>query len=352
MSYAIEKLIKHWRGNKIDKHKFIRQISYLNNTRSDFYILVINKDGVNIAEKKGINSDTEPPKNETDYGRAKSYCQHLEEIANYLDLRNPIIIGVFVGDRAGDVTEGPTFAFQKKITQKNLLLPDIDMLNCQLYADKKHFDIIPYEKKKIKAAFVGSTTGGGNITIDKIKKGGVPRINSALFFKNNPYVDFRLSNIVQCSNLETEKFIKDNIYNGSRVSWEEQLKNRFIISMDGNGATCSRVNKTLMSNSVLLKYNSESILYFFEFLEPWKHFIPIKNDQEVLDVVLKEIHEPGYYKHISVNAGDLIRHNLHYKDIYEYTINILMEYSKIARFEIDEIIDAGIEITNKKTAKN
>jgi hypothetical protein len=208
-----------------------------------------------------------------------------------------------------------------------------------MYSSDGYFDHIPYNKKSIKAIFVGSTTGGGLISIDRIKHHSVPRINSALYFKNNKYCDFKLPNIVHCDNQETENFIKNNICSSPMLSWDDQLKYRFLISIDGNGATCSRVNKSLMSNSVLLKYDSDSILYYFPLLKPWVHYIPISSDADVIKVVETELANPGHYQEIPENASKFVRNHLHYADIYRYTTDLINGYSKLMKFTPDEVDD-------------
>ena len=66
-----------------------------------------------------------------------------------------------------------------------------------------------------------------------------------------------------------------------RIPWSEQYRHMFLLSMDGNGATCSRVISSLKSNSVLIKYQSDSILYYFSALEPGTHFISVNDDRDI-----------------------------------------------------------------------
>ena len=329
MSDLVSLQIRNWLPKSNDNHSFLEKIIDLNEKSIGFNVLIIDKNGVEILKK--------PTHIKNDFGRARVYKKHFESVIEYLDLSYPIILGCFVGDGAGDIEEGATFSFQRRTDQNNLLLPDIDMLNSNLYSGSENFDLIPYEKKESKAIFVGSTSGAGGITIDMIKNKLVPRINSALFFKNDKLVDYKLTNICQCANVATELYIKENICDAPRVSWQEQLKYRFLISVDGNGATCSRVNRALMSNSVLLKYHSDSVLFFFPLMEPWKHYIPIESDREVVEVVQTELKNPGNYKTISDNAKDLIKQSLNFYEIYKYTSLLINEYSKLYQFTEDEL---------------
>jgi hypothetical protein len=73
--------------------------------------------------------------------------------------------------------------------------------------------------------------------------------------------------------------------------------------MDGWGATCSRIPITLRSNSVLLKYQSQHLLYYFDALIPWLHYIPIAFDDEVTCILRVEEHYLGISSAIVQSAN-------------------------------------------------
>jgi hypothetical protein len=99
---------------------------------------------------------------------------------------------------------------------------------------------------------------------------------------------------VQTSTPEAQRILEEMPFcRGQRVSWKQQLLYRFLISVDGNGATCSRVALALHSNSVLLKYDSDDLLYYFQGLQPWLHYIPISREQDVEHVFEAERWAPG-----------------------------------------------------------
>jgi hypothetical protein len=119
-------------------------------------------------------------------------------------------------------------------------LPDIDFLVNDFYRDQSFIDTVPYEKKTARAVFSGSTTGG-HITPSVACTLSLPRLRAAGYFQGNDRVDFRLPNIVHATPeaqtlLEAMPFCRK-----PRLDWKEQLQRRFILSIDGNGATCSRV---------------------------------------------------------------------------------------------------------------
>jgi hypothetical protein len=87
---------------------------------------------------------------------------------------------------------------------------------------------VPFAEKSATAIFVGSTTGHrGPITVDAVRKLAFPRLRSAVFFKDNPLVDFRLARILQ-STPEAEQVLRPNFrsFDLSIVS-EQRLERRF-----------------------------------------------------------------------------------------------------------------------------
>ena len=96
---------------------------------------------------------------------------------------------------------------------------------------------------------------------------------------------FVLPNIVQVADAETYDHLVGLGLGDRRIEWREQAGCKYLISMDGNGATCSRVAAALKSNSVLLKYDSPYQLFYFKGLRSWDNFIPVQEDQDVLDIM-------------------------------------------------------------------
>jgi hypothetical protein len=57
--------------------------------------------------------------------------------------------------------------------------------------------------------------------------------------------------------------LKQQLYFRSWMSWREQLRHRFLLSLDGNGAVCARLAIGLKSNSAVVKYRSPYIFTIF-----------------------------------------------------------------------------------------
>jgi hypothetical protein len=157
-------------------------------------------------------------------------------------------------------------------------------------------------------------------------------------------VDFRLPNIVQCDSEKTADLIRALGICGQHTSFREQLRNRFIISMDGNGATCSRVAITLKSNSVLLKYDSPHILYYFSQLIPWLHYIPVSRDEDVNAILDIERAHPGYFQMIAEESAAFYNRLLCRASILAYGADLISMYADIVAVTAHIRAEDGDEI--------
>jgi hypothetical protein len=213
------------------------------------------------------------------------------------------------------------------------LLPDIDFLHGDLYRSPRFDDRFSYTEKAPTAIFVGATTGVNVITQEAVHKLAVPRIRSAVYFKDNPNVSFTLPNIGGCDSMETEELIRSLGVSGPRLPLEEQYRHRFLISMDGHGATCQRVALALRSNSVLLKYESPHVLYYFDKMIPWFHYIPILRDRDVEAIVQIEQEAPETFSFITQEATAFYERYLSPAMVIRYTAQLLSMYADIVPLE-------------------
>jgi hypothetical protein len=260
--------------------------------------------------------------------RALPYLHFFCEIAKTLPDNFQTTLCLNLKDEVPDRDfPAPVFCFHKKRGLRNPLLPDIDFLYNNFYGDPKFLDNLPYEEKLPCAVFAGSTTGGV-ITPTVARALSMPRLRAAGYFQGNERVDFRLTTIVQCTPearalLETMPFCRK-----PRLDWTEQLQRRFILSMDGNGATWSRVVLALLSNSVLLKYDSDFIVYYYGGMQPWVHYVPIANDSDVEKIIDLEARDPAPFEQIAAAGRRFAMTYLNRDSVYEYTKMLLLLYAE------------------------
>ncbi len=221
-----------------------------------------------------------------------------------------------VGDRHGDAEEFPIFGFQKPESAHSILLPDPDFFQFDWY--RHDDDPFTYEAKEIRACFAGASTGG-RLNADAIRNLQIPRLRAAAYFHGNPDVRFRIAAAVQCESLDVASLLREQPYFGPRIPWRDQLQSRFLISMDGNGATCSRMAKSLLSNSAVIKFRSPHHLFYFPALEAGREYLSVKSEVEVEPIIQKERDQPGTYRSVA-QAGHLFaKRFLSAASVFSYT---------------------------------
>lgn len=216
--------------------------------------------------------------------RAELYRGHIERTVRQFGIEACGSFLVGVHDRSHGRYDLPVFEFQKQRGASTMLLPDIDLLTSNFFQGDAFRDPVAAEDKRIEAMFVGATTGG-IITAEIVRTLQHPRLRAAVFFKAQAKVTFDLPVIVQCDSPETEALVAALGVSGRRRAWDEQFPCKYLLSIDGNGANCSRVAIALRSRSVLVKYNSAWQLFYFHGLEAWHHYLPVRRDDDVLTIL-------------------------------------------------------------------
>ena len=308
-----ERLERFW--NEVRHHPAMHRLS-------------IQADRVTMAAK-GLQSRSEP---DPYYLRAETYCCLLSLAVASKDIA-PLSIIIDTGDEAQDVNTFPVFTFQKVRGARNILLPDVEMVTSNFFENIER-DSLPFEEKLCVASFAGSTTGGGLIDEGVLARNTMPRLRAARFFRTQPAVDFRLSRLVQCASPEIVASLEAEGFGGEWIDWPQAYLHKFGISVDGNGAACSRPAVLLLSNCALIKYESNNTLYYFSALQPGTHYISVEKDEDVLSVLERERVEPGYYREVACAAKDFAVKILNRDCVLHYTSELLFAFSKLSAMRL------------------
>lgn len=250
--------------------------------------------------------------------RRAGLCRiYLEHVLRMSGSEGSFDFALNVGDRSIDTEAFPVFGFEKHVSGHSILLPDTDFFDYDWY--RHDDDPLAYEAKKIRACFAGASTGGGLLNAEAIRNPHSPRLRAAAYFHGNPDVLFRITAAVRCTSPDVESLLREQPYFGAPVPWREQLRNRFIISMDGNGATWSRMARGLLSNSAVIKFHSPSQLFYFPALEAGREYISVNSEAEVEPIIQKEREQSGAYSHVA-QAGHLFaKRFLNAASVFSYT---------------------------------
>ena len=324
--------ILYWRRRSLNVEFYREELSRLNELRPDIFVFCFEQGVVSIRAK---NMDAEA--RDIFESRARIYLNFFNVIAQRFVPDLNLDVAVTIADCAAADERIPILSFQKEAGETTLLLPDIDFLLSDFYQSPQNADVRYFDLKLDKAIFVGSTTGidpgtrkAFQNTQANIQENPSERIRSARFFQDHPDVVFKLPGIVQCDSIETENYLRSiDFCSGPQVSWPEQYDYRYIVSLDGNGATCSRVALALRSNSVLVKYHSRNVLHYFKALLPWVHYVPVADEKDLESVLEYGRLHPELMRRIAGEACRFYDKFLTRLNLHRYMAILLNEMSEL-----------------------
>ncbi len=261
--------------------------------------------------------------------RATLYLALFRDVVAGFDLDCRFPLAIDVDDHPMEASGTPLFAFQKLAGSSLILLPDVDILTADYFISPQYDDPFSFEEKADHAIFVGSTTGY-NLTRDVVETLAMPRLRSAVFFRDAPDVTFHLPTIVQYDTEETADMVRALGVGGSPASWKEQFGHRYLLSMDGNGATCSRVAIALKSRSLLIKYASNFQLFYFQGLAAGEDFLSVSRDEDVYDAMAWCREHPALASAIAESGRRFARKHLSRLPILIYVASLLEAYGRTA----------------------
>ena len=83
-----------------------------------------------------------------------------------------------------------------------------------------------------------------------------------------------------------------------------------------------------MSNSVLVKYDSDHILYYFDGMRPWVHYVPVSRDNDVEAVIDLEARDPEPFATIAAAGRRFAARYLTRAAVVEYMRLLLIFYAQ------------------------
>ena len=120
----------------------------------------------------------------------------------------------------------------------------------------------------------------------------------------------------------------------SFISPTDQLQYKYQLLIDGVTCTFPGTHWKLLSGSVPFKQETADILYFFDELIPWKHYIPVRADMSDL---LKKIEwaraNDEKAKEIAQRAREFALTHLMPEHILEYCYKALVKYASLQTFQ-------------------
>jgi hypothetical protein len=313
--------------------KLTQALRELNAQSTSVFIVSIRGQKVRLWEKRQFSFPADEAQfrmaeQQSFLKRAMLYRAFFEAVLSRARARFSLDFALDVTDLAQDSNNLPIFSFQKRRGAHNPLLPDVDFFHSKWY--QKEHDALDYQAKTNTACFVGSSTGDWH-TVESIRKLESRRLQMANHFHQHPSVTFLIANATQCLSEEAKTLLMEQPYFSSHVSWEEQLRHRFLIVMDGNGATCSRLVKGLMSNSVVVKFDSPHELYYFSALEPGRDYLLIEKEADLERILEREATHPGSFNETAQHGQQFAKKYLTMTSVMDYTALLLKSFAALNR---------------------
>ena len=294
-----EKQLSYWMARRPNHASAIEKFERLNATEASVFLFRIEDGRVALLDKPAFYTREDIAQRSVFLiDRALSYRDFLQQVVKYRRPEGSGVLAMGMHDTPFASDSVPIFAFQKGSGSHAILLNDPDFITNTFYPSGPCSDPRPFDRKLNQAVFVGATTGAMH-TEESVAGLWDQRLRSGVAFRDCPEVDFKLPVITQCQTEAAAARIRELGFGGGEYDWAYQFRYKFMISMDGNGATCARVALGLKGRSVLLKYDSPHELYYFSGLTPWLHYIPIESDQQVVDIVRLEAAQPGRFRYVS-----------------------------------------------------
>lgn len=193
--------------------------------------------------------------------------------------------------------------------------------------------------QKIEKSFWRGATSNGAYDINNFDK--LPRLTLVMLSKLYPdLIDAQFSRITQQF---PDTFGARSMKKLLKILWPEEphdvkeidhLKYKYLVSIDGNTCAWARVPWIMLSNSALLKQETDNMEWFYPALEPYVHYIPINrkltNIFEQLEWMKNHDQE---LQQISKNAQNFVLNNLMPEHIQTHIAIILNEYHKLHQGE-------------------
>lgn len=228
---------------------------------------------------------------------------------------------------------------KKKGSIKLIMVPDFEALQGK-YQVLKNQDITKYfiewNSKKPQLIWRGSTAqhdlDESTICINEKNMHLYSRVLLCEMSKEYPsLLDAKFT--VYAQGGETIPYLQG--FKGTWISFEEQLKYKYHIFIDGNASPYSASGWKFFTNSLIFKPDSSWIQWYYNALEPYVHYVPIKKDlADLVEKILWAQEHDKTARTIAGNARRFAKTHITVDDNLAYFYFALKKYSQLT-FAID-----------------
>ena len=229
----------------------------------------------------------------------------------------------------------PIFHFQKVINGTGILVPYFSHLNDleTFHSESKKFI---WSTKRSQAIWRGASTGG---SYDLSNWHMFPRsklVHTCSLERMQHICDASYYKIVQATDEAIDVMLK-NLTLKDQIPLIEQMRYKYILSLDGNGACAGRFEQLVSGNSLIIKADSDSIEFYYHGLIPHVHYVPVKMDMSDLEEKL------GWLTTHDEDVQDIVFNMEEYatylsaRHVACYVQTLLEKYSGLITYEIESL---------------
>lgn len=266
--------------------------------------------------------------------RINAFKDALRTLCKALPMPNTVFL-ISMHDGLGADEELPIFVMSKNKNLKSLvLIPDFEILR-ERYQVLEGIDITQYEptwcEKQPKMIWRGSTSQlsyDGNVHY--IMPDNLHLFSRILLCNYSQLfpelIDAKFTFFAQGA----EHIPSLQEFRGDFISFEEQLKYKYHILVDGNACAYSASGWKFFTNSLIFKPNSPLIQWYYNALTPGIHYLPLKeNLEDIIDKIQWAMEHDKEAETIAQNARQFAINNLTYEYNLIYIYQLLLQYSQL-----------------------
>ncbi|MBY0379639.1 MAG: hypothetical protein K2P53_06040 [Rickettsiales bacterium] len=233
---------------------------------------------------------------------------------------------------------------ESKLEKNKLLLPDPYILDNEKWPNlinqiNEASKTYSWDEKIEKIFWRGATTGG-TYNLENYHK--LCRLTLVMLSRSFPdLIDAKFVDYANFSNNQSGIYLYNIMIrlfdNPGKLTETEHLKYKYLISIDGNTAAWLRVPWILLSNSILLKPETSFTQIFYDALEPYVNYIPLKEDlSDVFEKLEWLKTNDSKAEIISKNATAFCQKALMPNDFDNYIATTLNEYHLLQKFRLKD----------------
>lgn len=204
---------------------------------------------------------------------------------------------------------------------------------------------VPWKDKKAVAVFRGGTTGAG--VIEQTNQ----RLKALKIAEGNPDLDVGITGWnLRVRKYEGEKYLqtieRKSYPKANRLSLQDQAGYKYIINLEGHVAAYRLSYEMSAGSAIIMPTNNKWNIWYFRFLGPYKHYVPISADLHDLEAKVEWCRQnDDKCKKIAENAKQFYKKYLGEDGVLDYLQKELVELAKmLGAYEyLPDLLDIQIE---------